>query len=93
MSPDSIERMLRKNPLQLSRIFNFQPGGSIYARVETLMNSDNGLIGLAWASLREAWFSEHAERLIVIQPGLIMKKLHEELRQPAFEHGREREIQ
>jgi len=56
------------------------------------MNSDNGLIGLAWASLREAWFSEHAERLIVIQPGLIMKKLYEELRQPAFEHGREREI-
>jgi sulfotransferase len=90
---DSIECMLRKNPLQLSRIFNFQPGGSIYSRVETLMNSDNGLIGLAWASLREAWFSEYAKRLIVIdyekfvrQPDAIVKKLYEELQEPAFEH-------
>ena len=90
---DSIERMLRKNPLQVSRIFNFQPGSSIYARVETLMNSDNGLIGLAWASLREAWFSEYAKRLIVIgyenlagHPDLIMRKLYEELREPPFEH-------
>jgi sulfotransferase len=90
---DSIERMLRKNPLQLSRIFNFQPGGSIYSRVETLMNSDNGLIGLAWASLREAWFSEYAKRLIVIsyeslarQPELTMRKLYEELRELPFEH-------
>jgi sulfotransferase len=90
---DSIERMLRKNPLQLSRIFNFQPGGSVYARVETLMNSENGLIGLAWAALREAWFSEHAKRLIVIryetlarQPGATMKRLYGELRESPFEH-------
>ena len=90
---DSIECMLRKNPLQLSRIFNFQPGGSIYSRVETLMNSDNGLIGLAWASLREAWFSENAKRLIVIgyenlvrQPNITMKRLYEELNELTFEH-------
>jgi len=90
---DSIERMLRKNPLQLSKVFNFQTGGSIYSRVETLMNSDNGLIGLAWASLREAWFSEHATRLIVIgyealvrQPGMTMSRLYEELHEPPFKH-------
>jgi len=90
---DSIERMLRKNPLQLSRIFNFQPGGSIYSRVETLMNSDNGLIGQAWASLREAWFSEHAKRLILIsyenlarQPDITLKRLYGELREIPFKH-------
>jgi sulfotransferase len=46
--------MLRKNPQQLSRVFNYSPGSSIYGRVEMLMNSENGLIGLAWGSLREA---------------------------------------
>lgn len=90
---DSIERMLRKNPLQVSRMFNFQTGSSVYARVELLMNSDNGLIGLAWGSLREAWFSEYAKRLIVInydklvrEPQAIMRRLYEELKEPLFEH-------
>jgi sulfotransferase len=90
---DSIERMLRNNPLQASRVFNFQPGSSVYARVETLMNSDSGLIGLAWAGLREAWFSDHAKHLILInydnlarQPELTLRRLYEELAEPAFAH-------
>src|SRR4051812_42292872 len=83
---DSVERMLRRNPLQLSRIFNFQPGGSVYSRTEILMNSDNGLIGHAWALLREAWFGENAKRLIVVsynslvsQPAATMARLYQEL--------------
>jgi sulfotransferase len=90
---DSIERMLRKNPLQMSRIFNFQPGGTVYSRVETLMNSENGLIGVAWAAFREAWFSEQAPRLIVVsyenlarQPAATMKRLYEELGEVPFAH-------
>ena len=90
---DSIERMLRKNPLQLSRLFNFQPGGSVYSRTETLMNSDNGLIGQAWALLREAWFSENAKRLIVVsydrlvsQPEQTMKRLYEALGERPYQH-------
>jgi sulfotransferase len=90
---DSVEQMLRKNPLQLSRVFNFQPGGTVYSRVETLMNSDTGLVGLAWASLREAWFSDNAKRLIVInyndfvrRPEAVMSRLYEELGEPVFAH-------
>jgi hypothetical protein len=52
--------------LQLSTVFGFKPGSSIYSRVETLMTSENGLIGLAWCCLREAWFGPHADKLIVI---------------------------
>ena len=55
---DSIERLTRRNPLQLSKIFNYNPGGSIYTRVETLMDPEKGLVGLAWSALREAWFGE-----------------------------------
>ena len=90
---DSIERMLGKNPLQLSKIFNFQPGTSVYARVETLMNSDNRLIGQAWSTLREAWFGEHAKRLIIVpyehlvrDPARTMQRLYEELGAPYFAH-------
>lgn len=90
---DSIETMLRKNPLQLSRLFNFQPGSSVYARVEILMNSDHGLIGLSWSSLREAWFSPYAKRLILIQydtlvqqPDRVLSRLYEELGEVPFKH-------
>lgn len=90
---DSIERMLNKNPLQLSRIFNFKPGGTVYTRVDILMNSDTGLIGQAWSSLREAWFGELAQRLLVIpyenltcDPKQVLQKLYAELDEPYFPH-------
>ncbi|MDE1150868.1 MAG: sulfotransferase [Azospirillaceae bacterium] len=90
---DSIERLLGKNPLQLSRVFNFQPGTSVYARVETLMNSDTGLVGLAWSTLREAWFGDQAHRLIIVpydhlvkEPARTMARLYEALGQAPFTH-------
>jgi sulfotransferase len=57
------------------------------------MNSDNALIGLAWASFREAWFSEIADRLIVVsydslasRPEATMKLLYDELDEAPFNH-------
>jgi sulfotransferase len=90
---DSVERMLNKNPLELSRIFNFQPGVSVYSRAETLMNSETGLIGQAWSTLREAWFGDLAKRLIVVpyntlvqEPKRTMQRLYEELGEKPFVH-------
>ena len=90
---DSLERMLRKNPLQHSRVFQFKPGTSVYGRVETLMNSESGLIGLPWAALREAWFGEDAKSLIVVpyeslvrDPARVMARLYQELGEPPFAH-------
>ena len=90
---DSIERMLIKNPLQLSRMFNFQPGASVYSRVEALMNSDTGLIGLAWSTLREAWYGDEAKRLILVpyehlakEPKRTLARLYTELAEPPFAH-------
>ena len=34
---DSIERLIRKNKFQPSAIFNFEPGGNVYSRVEGLI--------------------------------------------------------
>lgn len=90
---DSIERLLAKNPLQLSRMFNFQPGTSIYSRVEALMNSETGQVGLAWSTMREAWFGENAQRLILIpydrlvkDPRKTLDRLYAELNEPTFTH-------
>jgi sulfotransferase len=88
---DSIERIVRDNALQPSRIFNYKTSGTVYSRVETLMNSEAGLVGLAWSSLREAWFSENAAQLILVnydnlvrQPQAVMARLYQELDEAAF---------
>jgi sulfotransferase len=90
---DSIERMLTKNPLQLSRMFGFQPGNSIYSRVEHLMKADDGLIGQAWSMLRECWHSENSSRMVVVQydnlvsdPKRVVGELYNQLGEPPFEH-------
>lgn len=90
---DSFERALRANPAQLSRALGFECGGSIYSRVELLMNSETGLIGLAWSRLREAWYSELARALLVVpyetllsNPQHTLRRIYEALEQPLFPH-------
>ena len=90
---DSIERMRVKNPLKLSKLFTQTTGDSIYTRVDRLMNSETGLIGAAWSTLREAWFSDAATRLIVIpydvlvrEPAKTLGRLYREIGEPYYEH-------
>jgi sulfotransferase len=90
---DSLERLRAKNPLYVSKIFTAENSLTVYTRAESLMNADRGLVGQAWSTLREAWFSEQAERLIVIpyeslvqRPERTLRKLYEELGETPFEH-------
>ena len=90
---DSLERILRRNPLHASRTLNLPPDSTVYARADALMNAETGLVGLAWSSLREAWFGEHAGALIVIQyerfardPRGTIDRLYKELGEAPFAH-------
>ena len=90
---DSVERIVRKNALQPSRLFNYKTSGTVYSRVDILMNPEAGLIGLAWSSLREAWFSENASQLIIVnyenlvrEPQLTIERLYSELGEMPFPH-------
>lgn len=62
---DSIERLVRKNTLQPSGIFNFEPGGTVYSRVDGLAGS-NGMVGFAWNALREAFCGEQTSCLLAL---------------------------
>jgi sulfotransferase len=90
---DSVERMRNKHPLKLSKLFSPQVADSLYSRVEALMNSETGLVGVAWSNLREAWFSETAGRLIVVtydslvgDPAATLRRIYEEIGEPPFAH-------
>jgi sulfotransferase len=90
---DSLERIFRRSPLQISRTMNFQNDSTVYSRADALMNAETGLVGLAWSSLREAWFGENAGSLIVIQyerfvrdPHGTIDRLYKELKEAPFNH-------
>jgi len=63
---DSIEQLVQRNPLEPSRIFNYEPGGTVYSRTEGL-SSGTGMAGVAWNALREAVFGNYADRLLLVR--------------------------
>ena len=90
---DSVEKMVRRNPTHVSGIFQSKGSRNVYGRVKDLMDSERGLIGLAWGSLREAWFGEHAEKLIVVRyeslmrdAAKVIRHLYDCLGEPLFNH-------
>jgi sulfotransferase len=63
---NSIETLVKRNAFDLSGIFNFEPGGTVYSRAEGLSKGD-GMVGFAWNALREAVYGPHAERLLLVR--------------------------
>jgi sulfotransferase len=62
---DSLERLIRRNKLEPSKIFNFEPGGTVYSRVDGLAGA-SGMVGFAWHALKEAYYGEEADRLMLL---------------------------
>lgn len=62
---DSLERLLRRNQFELSKIFNFEANTTVYSRIEGL-DAGSGMVGYAWKALCEAYFGEQADRLLLI---------------------------
>jgi sulfotransferase len=62
---DSIERLIRKNIYQPSGIFSFEPGGTVFSRVDGLAGT-GGMVGFAWNALREAFCGEHTACLMAL---------------------------
>lgn len=90
---ESFDRIIRRNPLQVPRGTGVGAGQTVYSRVETMMNSESGVVGLAWSSLRDAWFGENASRLTVISyqrltsdPAGAMMALYAALDEQPFAH-------
>jgi sulfotransferase len=89
---DSLERLTRRNALEPSRIFNFDPGGTVYARAEALMGGA-GMIGFAHNALREAVWGDWPERLLLVRfetltgdPAAALGAIYDFIGEPSFAH-------
>jgi sulfotransferase len=77
---DSIERLIRRNTYELSGIFGYDAGGTVYTRVNRLAAND-GMVGSALDALREAFYSEHASRLMLVTYQALAREPHSTMAQ------------
>lgn len=90
---DSIERLVRANNLEPSKMFNFEAGGTVYNRFDALASS-GGMVGFAYHALREAFFGEQSERLMLLSyesltanPQRALTEVYNFLDEPHFQHN------
>jgi len=93
---DSIERLVQRNAFQPSGIFNYSPAGTVYTRANGIAGSD-GMLGYAYDALKEAFYGEHADRLLLVQyetlvsqPMKALAAVYDFIGEPAFQHDIER---
>lgn len=89
---DSIERLIRRNAFELSGIFGFELGGTVYSRVAGL-GSSNGLVGFALDALREGFYGEYGDRFLMVEyealakaPGETVNTIYDWLGLPRYVH-------
>ena len=89
---DSLERQHHRNGLEPSRIYNFDPAGTVYSRFETI-RSGTGLVGFAWNGTREAFYGDNADRLMLLtyetlvsDPVRAVRAVYDFIGEPHFEH-------
>ncbi len=92
---DSLERLIRKNKFELSKIFGFETGMTVYSRADGLMR-DSGLIGFPLAALKQAMNSPMHHRLLLVpydvlstEPRTTLDAIYDFVGLPRFEHDPE----
>ncbi len=90
---DSIERLLQTNAFDLSGIFGYDAGTTVFTRVRGLAHA-TGLVGYAINALKEAYFGELATgRMMLVDyealcrvPDEAIRHIYEFLGEEPFEH-------
>ncbi|WP_335152742.1 sulfotransferase family protein [Nostoc sp.] len=90
---DSIERLIRKNAFDVSRMFNNAGERStVYTRTEALSQGGR-LVGFSYNALKEAFYSEHSASLLLVDydlltqaPDKTISLIYQFLEEEPFEH-------
>ncbi len=90
---DSIECLIRRNAFDVSRIFNnAQERATVYSRADALLNPHR-MIGFAWSALKEAYYSENSDMMLLVEydllasrPAEVMPLIYRFIGEEPFEH-------
>ncbi|MFO1369155.1 MAG: sulfotransferase [Marinagarivorans sp.] len=89
---DSFEVIYRKNPFDFSRMFSPESRQTVYTRCEAIANTF-GPLGLAWTALKEAFYGEFSDRLLLVDydlltqhPANTLDLIYQFIAEPVFDH-------
>lgn len=90
---DSIERLIRRNAFDSSRIFQSDTErATVFSRVAALTNRER-MVGYAWSAAKEAYYGEHSRSLLIVeydvlaqQPAPTLERIYAFLDEPPFVH-------
>jgi sulfotransferase len=89
---DSIERLIRANPLLPSRLFSDDERANVYTRTDAL-SQRNRLVGGSWTCLKEAFYGPDADALLVVDydylaqaPAKVTSLIYQFLGEEPFAH-------
>ena len=89
---DSVERLIRQNKFEPSKIFGFEVGGTVYTRFDAL-SSAHGMVGFPYHALKEAFYGEETDRLMLLtyetlttNPNRAIKEVYNFIGESAFDH-------
>jgi len=91
---DSIERLIRSNPLLPSRLYaDDNERATVYSRCDAIGHR-NRLVGGAWSALKEGFYGADADRLLIVEyeyltraPQRTMALIYEFLGEEPFAHA------
>ena len=66
---DRVEQIYRKNPFNYSKMFAANNRHTVYSRCESMING--GIVGAAWTALKEAFYGDYSEKLLLIDYDLL----------------------
>jgi sulfotransferase len=90
---DSMERLVRRQPVSVSKVFRFDTNTTVYSRIEALTDP-RGMVGFAYQATKEAFYGPHAQdhllmltyESLVSHPVAAVRAVYQFLGEPWFEH-------
>ena len=90
---DSMERLVRNQPLSVSKVFRFDTNTTVYTRVEALADP-RGMVGFAFQAVKDAFYGQYAPgqlllltyETLVKDPAATMHAVYRFIGEPWFEH-------
>ena len=90
---DSMERLVQKQPVSVSKIFRFDTNTTVYSRVEALTDP-RGMVGFAYQATKEAFYGPYAKNHLLMltyeslvrDPAAAMRVVYQFLDEPWYEH-------
>ena len=94
---DSMECLVRRQPVSVSKVFRFDTNTTVYSRVEALTDP-RGMVGFAYQATKEAFYGPHAQNhllmltyeSLVSDPAAAVRAVYQFLGEPWFEHDFDR---